>query len=64
MAPSLPDKSETAKPKFLDQVRTILRARHYSLRTEEAIWAGSAVLFSSMANATRRRWAQLRWRRS
>ena len=47
MAPSLPDKSETAKPKFLDQVRTILRARHYSLRTEEAYlgWMRRFILF-------------------
>ncbi|MGB8472549.1 MAG: integron integrase [Candidatus Acidiferrum sp.] len=47
MAPSLPDKSETAKPKFLDQVRTILRARHYSLRTEEAYlgWIRRFILF-------------------
>jgi hypothetical protein len=36
MATSLPDKSERAKPKFLEQVRMILRTRHYSLRTEEA----------------------------
>jgi hypothetical protein len=36
MATSLPDESETTKPKFLDQVRTILRTCHYSLPTEEA----------------------------
>ena len=47
MAPSLPDKSETAKPKFLEQVRTILRTRHYSLRTEEAYlgWIRRFILF-------------------
>ena len=47
MATSLPDKSERAKPKFLEQVRTILRTRHYSLRTEEAYlgWIRRFILF-------------------
>ena len=36
-----------AKPKFLEQVRTILRTRHYSLRTEEAYlgWIRRFILF-------------------
>ena len=47
MLTSLPDKSESAKPKFLAQVRTILRTRHYSLRTEEAYlgWIRRFILF-------------------
>lgn len=47
MATSLPEKSEHAKPKFLEQVRTILRTRHYSLRTEEAYlgWIRRFILF-------------------
>ena len=47
MATSLPDRNETAKPKFLEQVRIILRTRHYSLRTEEAYlgWIRRFVLF-------------------
>ena len=47
MPTSLPDKSESAKPKFLAQVRTILRTRHYSLRTEEAYlgWIRRFILF-------------------
>ncbi|MEO7724974.1 MAG: integron integrase [Chthoniobacterales bacterium] len=38
---------QAAKPKFLDQVRTILRTRHYSLRTEEAYlgWIRRFILF-------------------
>src|SRR5205814_854131 len=47
MAASVPEKCETAKPKFLEQVRTILRTRHYSLRTEEAYlgWIRRFILF-------------------
>ncbi len=43
----LPDECEPAKPKFLEQVRTILRTRHYSLRTEEAYlgWIKRFILF-------------------
>ena len=38
---------EGAKPKFLDGVRTILRTRHYSLRTEEVYlgWMRRFILF-------------------
>ena len=52
MATSLPDKSERAKPKFLDQVRTILRTRHCSLRTGEAYlgWIRRFILFDSFAS--------------
>lgn len=47
MPATLPDKSESAKPKFLERVRTILRTRHYSLRTEEAYlgWMRRYILF-------------------
>ena len=47
MPVTLPDKSERAKPKLLEQVRTILRTRHYSLRTEEAYldWIRRFILF-------------------
>jgi integron integrase len=47
MPATLPDKSETAKPKLLEQVRTILRTRHYSLRTEGAYldWIKRFILF-------------------
>jgi hypothetical protein len=47
MATSLPDRNETAKPKFLEQVRIILCTRHYSLRTEEAYlgWIRRFILF-------------------
>ncbi len=36
-----------AKPKFLDQIRSILRTRHYSLRTEEVYlgWIRRFILF-------------------
>jgi integron integrase len=44
---SLPNRSDDAKPKLLERVRTILRARHYSLRTEEAYlgWMRRFILF-------------------
>lgn len=47
MSKSLAEKSETAKPKFLERVRAILRGRHYSLRTEEAYlgWMRRFILF-------------------
>lgn len=47
MPATLPAQSETAKPKFLEQVRTILRTRHFSLRTEEAYlgWMRRFILF-------------------
>ena len=35
------------KPKLLDQVRFVIRAKHYSLRTEEAsvLWSRRCILF-------------------
>ena len=44
---TLAEQSEAAKPKFLEQVRTILRTRHYSVRTEEAYlgWMRRFILF-------------------
>lgn len=35
MPPTLPDQSEPDKPKLLDQVRRVLRFKHYALRTEK-----------------------------
>jgi Phage integrase, N-terminal SAM-like domain len=39
--------SSSGKPKLLDQVRQLLRLRHYSLRTEEAYvaWIRRYILF-------------------
>lgn len=47
MPTSLCGQTEVAKPKFLEQVRTILRTRHYSLRTEDAYagWIRRFILF-------------------
>jgi len=47
MPSSLADKSETRQPKLLDEVRAILRFKHYSLRTEEAYvdWIRRFILF-------------------
>ena len=47
MTTSLASRGEGAKPKFLEQVRTILRTRHYSLRTEEAYlgWIRRFIIF-------------------
>ncbi len=39
MAITVSGGSGPAKPKFLEQVRTVLRTRHYSLRTEEVYLA-------------------------
>ena len=53
MPTSLPDKNDNAKPKFLEQVRAILRTRHYSLRTEEAYlgWETASDLWPSPARS-------------
>ena len=42
-----PPSSGPAKPKLLEQVRTVLRVNHYSLRTEEACvnWIRRFILF-------------------
>ena len=48
------------KPRLLDRVRAALRARHYSLRTEEAYVGGSAATSSSTASAIPTRWASPR----
>ena len=47
MRKSVTGAGQAAKPKFLDQVRTILRTRHYSLRTEEAYvgWIRRFILY-------------------
>ena len=39
MSPSLPGGTPSGKPKLLQQVRKLLRVRHYSLQTEEAYTA-------------------------
>ncbi|MGC1324071.1 MAG: phage integrase N-terminal SAM-like domain-containing protein [Candidatus Udaeobacter sp.] len=36
MASFLPAAPEQSKPKLLDQIRELMRLRHYSFRTEEA----------------------------
>jgi integron integrase len=47
MSSSLPVAPERRKPKLLDQVRQLMRLRHYSLRTEEAYvgWIRRYILF-------------------
>lgn len=47
MTSPLPNPAETNKPKLLDQVRQLMRLRHYSLRTEEAYvgWIRRYILF-------------------
>jgi integrase len=47
MSSFLPAAPEQGKPKLLDQVRQIMRLRHYSLRTEEAYlgWIRRYILF-------------------
>ena len=47
MSSFLPAAPEQGKPKLLDQVRQLMRVRHYSLRTEEAYvgWIRRYILF-------------------
>jgi Phage integrase, N-terminal SAM-like domain len=47
MAPRVPDKNESRKPKLLDEVWKVLRFNHYSLRTEEAYvdWIRRFIVF-------------------
>jgi integron integrase len=49
MPPFVPPPGPSGKPKFLDQVRQVLRARRYSLRTEEVYlgWIRRYILFNS-----------------
>ena len=44
-------------PKLLDQVRELIRIRHYSIRTEQAC-SGSGDSSCFMASAIRSRWAR------
>ena len=44
-------------PRLLEQVRQRLRVKHYSLRTEQAYWAGFAVSSLPTASVIRARWA-------
>ena len=53
MATSLPDEGETTKPKLLEQVRTILRTCHYSLRTDEPYLAACQTTGGQMATRYR-----------
>ncbi|MSR64848.1 MAG: integron integrase, partial [Verrucomicrobiae bacterium] len=43
----MPDYTSANKPKLLDQVRFAIRAKHYSIRTEEAYvhWARRFILY-------------------
>lgn len=47
MSSSLSGPAEASKPKLLDQIRQLMRLRHYSLRTEEAYigWIRRYILF-------------------
>src|SRR6266516_4079007 len=47
MSSFLPAAPKQSKPKLLDQVRQLMRLRHYSLRTEEAYvgWIRRYILF-------------------
>jgi hypothetical protein len=47
MRSSLSEPAEANKPKFLDQIRQLMRLRHYSRRTEEAYigWIRRYILF-------------------
>jgi len=47
MSSSLSGPGEASKPKLLDQIRQLMRLRHYSLRTEEAYvgWIRRYILF-------------------
>jgi hypothetical protein len=45
--PQTPQTGSTRQPKLLDQVRTVIRRKHYSIRTEEAYidWIKGYIFF-------------------
>ena len=47
MPPSLPISASQNKPKLLDQVRDVIRRKHFSIRTEQAYidWIRRFILF-------------------
>jgi site-specific recombinase XerD len=47
MAPTIPPGSSPGKPKLLDQVRDVIRRKHYSFRTEQIYsdWIRRFILF-------------------
>jgi hypothetical protein len=47
MAPSLPTAASQNKPKLLDQVRDVIRRKHFSIRTEQSYvdWIRRFILF-------------------
>src|SRR5437870_10192859 len=47
MPPSLPAAAPSNKPKLLDQVRDVIRRKHFSIRTEQAYvdWIRRFILF-------------------
>ena len=44
------------KKKLLDQVRDVIRLKHYSIRTEKAYVNWIRVIFCFITNATLQRW--------
>ena len=54
----------TIKPKLIDQVRTVLRRNHYSLRTEQSYidWTRRFILFEKLKES-RCRTCRTRFRR-
>lgn len=48
MSEQLPGESESRKPKLLEQMRRILRLKHYSIRTEKTYcdWARRFILLT------------------
>src|ERR1700732_368377 len=55
MSSFLPAAPKRSKPKLLDQIRQLMRLRHYSLRTEEAYlgWIRRYILFHRKRNPRR-----------
>jgi hypothetical protein len=54
------DKHGAYAPRLLDEVRARIRAKHYSLRTEQAICIGSSALSFSMTNGILGIWGRRR----
>lgn len=58
-----PDSQDRNSPRLLDQVRELIRIRHYSIRTEQAYvqWIKRFILFHD--KRIRSSWAPMRSRR-
>jgi len=50
MKPDIPDKAAVKSPRLMDEVRSAIRVRHYSIRIEQAYvhWIAAFIRFNAM----------------